>query len=230
MGSEIEVLVLGVRTMVLSDPPEALSESRIRITTHAEPLSALVSLREIDPDAVVVPLDPRGVDAPQLVEAVSREANLPCLVTWSRDIADGEKLARCIEAGATGLLGPRPTARDLAGVLAAAGVGEHASRQIRLGTLQIDPAGMAVRVGDRRCDLSPGLVTLVEYLALRSPRYVDVDELLDLLGLAGRPKALHRAIARLRQDLKKLDLPWEPVESIRGRGYRLVGQDSVPAG
>lgn len=226
--SQLEVLVLGVRSIVLSEDADAVRDHGVRIVTHADPVAALISLRDLSPDVVVVPADLPGIEAPLVVAAITQEAETPCLVVWGAGQDSHENVWRSIEAGAVGLLPHEVDIEELLSVLSLARVTTHSSPRIRVGELDVDLPAMAIRRGDQRADLSTVQAVLVEHLARRSPRYISGEELMALLGYDGRRNALKQAIAGLRRKLEPLNLPWDVLQySNAYAGYRLVGDEST---
>lgn len=226
--SELEILVLGPRSIVLSDHPDALRTHGIKVSTHADPVAALISLRSLSPDVVIVPSDLRDIDPSVAVAAITQEAETPCLVVWAASEDTHGRVAQCVEAGAVGLLPHEVGIDQLMSVLSLARVTAHPLLRIHVGELDVDLPAMAIRHGDQRADLSPVQVSLAEHLARRSPRYVPGDELMTLLGYDGRRGALKKAIAGLRRKLKPLNLPWDVLQySSAYAGYRLVGDAST---
>ncbi|MFX4288374.1 hypothetical protein ACQBJO_16740 [Janibacter sp. G349] len=228
--SELFMLVLGAGTLSFSDHSEDLRAHGITVQTHSQPAAALIALNTLSPDIVVVPADAQWVDAALVVEAITQEAGVPCLVVWGGPGVTPEHVERCLEAGAVGLVSQVVGLDELMSVLSLAHVTSHASPLITVGELSVDLPAMAIRRGTDRIDLSSVQVSLVERLAQRTPRYVPSAELVALLGYEDRHGALKRAIAGLRRKLDGLDLPWEPVQfSNAHKGYRLVGDASTEA-
>ena len=102
--------------------------------------------------------------------------------------------------------------------------GERVSTQI--GPLSIDPVGRRVWNGDREIQLTSREFDLLEYLSRRSGHVVSKLEILDGVwsdDFDGDPNIVEVYVGRLRRKLGGDSISDGLITTVRGAGYRLVG-------
>lgn len=106
------------------------------------------------------------------------------------------------------------------------------SPPLRLGPLEVDGAHCRVRLEGRTLSLGASAAALVHELAARDGRpasRVDLAHRLGPAALGARSRTVDMAISRLRQALRDEGVRDVAIESVRGRGYRLVLRPDAPA-
>jgi DNA-binding response OmpR family regulator len=106
-----------------------------------------------------------------------------------------------------------------------------AERRVAVGRFTLDRKARVLLVDDKPISLAQREMKLLEKLASSPSRVFSLDEILDELWgnhLRRSLPALSGLLRRLRQKMAKNDLP-DPVENVRGRGFRLfqsIGLDA----
>jgi DNA-binding response OmpR family regulator len=105
--------------------------------------------------------------------------------------------------------------------------GREASRIIEEGDLRIDLDDEMTFIRSETVDLSPTEFRLLELLARRMGRTVSREELLAKIWsfYGGDTRTVDVHISRLRKKLDDGKRPALAIQSLRGRGYRLVWED-----
>jgi DNA-binding response OmpR family regulator len=94
-----------------------------------------------------------------------------------------------------------------------------------LGTLEVDALQCRVRLDGRTLPLGANAAALMHVLAAHDGRPASRADLARRLGPAGqsaRSRTVDMAISRLRQSLRAEGVRDVAIESVRGRGYRMV--------
>jgi DNA-binding response OmpR family regulator len=108
------------------------------------------------------------------------------------------------------------------------GMAAKAERRVAIGRFTLDRKAKVLLAGGKPIKLSQHEMQLLEMLASSPSRIFSSEEILDVVwGDHIRPSlpALSGLLRRLRQKMAKNELP-DPVENIRGRGFRLL--PSIP--
>jgi two-component system response regulator PhoP len=103
-----------------------------------------------------------------------------------------------------------------------------ASQELRAGPLRLDRAGQRVWVGERLVDLTGFEFRLLERLMTQRGRVLSKRELADYLYPHDEDRdsnVLEVLLGRLRRKLDP-DGSLAPIETLRGRGYRLTLGDA----
>jgi DNA-binding response OmpR family regulator len=106
-----------------------------------------------------------------------------------------------------------------------------ASPSLCLGALEIDALRCRVRLDGRTLSLGVNAAALMHELAVgdgRPASRTDLARRLGPAGLAARSRTVDMAICRLRQSLRAQGVHDVAIESVRGRGYRMVLRSDRP--
>jgi DNA-binding response OmpR family regulator len=107
------------------------------------------------------------------------------------------------------------------------------SPPVCLGALEIDASQCRVRLDGRTLSLGASAAALMHELVVRDGRPASRTDLARRLGPGGlrmRSRTVDMAISRLRQSLRAQGVHDVAIESVRGRGYRMVLRPDRPAG
>jgi two-component system response regulator PhoP len=198
-----------------------------RVDQAADGSDGLFQAREYPVDLAIVDLGLPKVNGITLVQALRKEGRtLPILVLTARGSWQDKVVG--LEAGADDYLVkpfeyPELAARVKALLRRSL---KATSDVLRLGTLEIDFAAQAVRLGAERLELTSFEYRLLEFLVRERARVVTKQELSDYLYPHDEDRdsnVLEVLIGRLR---RKLDPTGKllPIETLRGRGYRFTLQ------
>ena len=95
--------------------------------------------------------------------------------------------------------------------------------QLNLGRLVIDTSRFAVLVDGKRVELTPKEFELLHFMAARPGRVFTREQLLEQVwgyGYAGDSRTVDVHIRHIRQKLSMLGEEGQPIETVRGVGYR----------
>jgi len=228
-----------VRILVIEDEPalrEQLAASLRRaghtVDTAADGTEGLYAIRELPVDLAIVDLGLPGVAGLDVIRAARADGKrLPVLVLTARDRWQ-DKVAG-LDAGADDYVTkPFQTEELLARVQAlirrAAG---YADPVLRVGPIALDTRTQVVTVEARAIELTSFEYRLLEYLMLRAGQVVSKGELTDKLyehDAERDSNTIEVFVGRLRRKLDPDDR-LRPIETLRGRGYRLQPEATDPA-
>ena len=228
-----------MRILVIEDEPalrEQLAASLRRaghtVDTAADGTEGLYAIRELPVDLAIVDLGLPGVAGLDVIRAARADGKrLPVLVLTARDRWQ-DKVAG-LDAGADDYLTkPFQTEELLARVQAlirrAAG---YADPVLRAGPIALDTRTQVVTVEARAIELTSFEYRLLEYLMLRAGQVVSKGELTDKLyehDAERDSNTIEVFVGRLRRKLDPDDR-LRPIETLRGRGYRLQPEATDPA-
>lgn len=193
----------------------------------ADPVTTLLALESLAPDALVVPTDVVGISVPALVQGVRLWSELPVVVVLGQDATAAAVAAEAIAAGCHGLVSVPLTTAGLA-----ARIGEVLGRQVQSRTrgvlalpgLQIDLDAMRVLApGGREVTLSSLQFACLVRLVRTAPTFLSTEELGDELGILGAnaDERTRRVVFRLRRRLIEAGCATDLLENVRGQGYRV---------
>ncbi len=226
-----------MRICIIEDEP-ALREqlaAALRRAGHTVDLAAdgtegLYALTEYPADLAIVDLGLPGLTGLELIRRVRADGRrLPILILTARDRWQ-DKVAG-LDAGADDYL-TKPfqfeelLARVQALIRRAAG---YADPVLRAGPIALDTRSQGVSVEGRPVELTSFEYRLLEYLMLRAGQVVSKSELTDKLYEHDSERdsnTIEVFVGRLRRKLDPDDR-FRPIETLRGRGYRL--QPEAPA-
>jgi two-component system, OmpR family, response regulator len=97
---------------------------------------------------------------------------------------------------------------------------------LEVGPMRIDPGSRRVWCGDEQVTLTAREYDVLEFLVRRAGQVLSKDEILAgvwELDFVGDPNIVEVYVGRLRRKLSAADGVEPPIETVRGAGYRLVG-------
>jgi DNA-binding response OmpR family regulator len=101
-------------------------------------------------------------------------------------------------------------------------------KDVRVGTLTIDLVGHVVIVKGRRVDLTPREYALIALLAKNAGRPVSRKDILENVWQTSRDLGSNAMEVHVKNLREKLGADAPPIETVRGLGYRLAGEESGP--
>jgi two-component system response regulator PhoP len=224
-----------MRILVVEDEPalqkqlrnELLSEG-YTVDATGEGKEALYLASEFPYDAAVIDIGLPGLSGLEVIDRLRRKGSrLPVLVLTAR--ASWQDKVAGLETGADDYL-TKPfqieelRARLKALLRRAAGA---AGQTLRCGPLEIDLGAQKVRVEGREVELTSFEYRLLEHLACERRKVVSKDELAAHLYPHDEERdsnVIEVLIGRLRRKLDP-DNRLQPLETLRGRGYRFALDD-----
>jgi two-component system response regulator PhoP len=180
-------------------------------------------------DAAVVDLGLPGLSGIEIIRRLRGAGNLlPVLVLTAR--SRWQDKVEGLEAGADDYLAKPFEMDELVARLKALlrRAQGAASQELRAGPLRLDRAGQRVWVGERLVDLTGFEFRLLERLMTQRGRVLSKRELADYLYPHDEDRdsnVLEVLLGRLRRKLDP-DGSLAPIETLRGRGYRLTLGDA----
>ena len=223
-----------LRILVVDDDPAMVGAITALVGTEGhqvitayDGLTAVKRFREEQPDIVLLDLAMPGPDGFTVTGLMRAEAPTPIIVV-SGEIGEAAKV-RALSIGADDYLTkPFGKAELLARIGAVmrraemAGPGPHGAGPLSVGSLVVDGARHAARVGDRDVSLTPTEFRLLEALARANEDVVPHMRLLRAGWPAEAdpdPLWLKPHLARLRAKVRLTGGP--AIVAVRGVGYRL---------
>jgi len=219
-----------MRVLVIEDETElrellgrALKKEGFAVDLCADGNEGLFYATEYPIDVAVVDLGLPGHSGMDIVREVrKRERTFPILILTAR--TDWQDKVEALELGADDYL-TKPfrleelIARVHALLRRSAG---HAAPEVRFGPLQVNLSSQDVTLKDQPLDLTSFEYRVLEYFTLHPDQVVSKLELNDHLydeDADPDSNVIEVIVGRLR---KKLDPAgeWQPIETLRGRGYR----------
>lgn len=198
-----------------------------RIDAAADGEDGLFQASEYPVDLAIVDLGLPKVNGLTVVQTLRRQGRtLPILILTARGSWQDKVLG--LEAGADDYLVkpfeyPELAARVKALLRRSL---KSASDTLTLGALTIDFSAQEVRLHDTRLDLTTFEYRVLEFLVRERARVVSKQELSDYLYPHDEDRdsnVLEVLVGRLRRKIDP-DGSLKPIETLRGRGYRLVLQ------
>ncbi len=213
------------------DRARGLEDFGYRVLSCGEPASVAGAIAEAAADAAVIDLG-RDVSFPgDVVARVRERSNIPLLVVGCAGTY--AEMLRCYEAGADDYCRPRCQTEEidlrLRAVFRRTALGavqqDHGQHKLRVGELEIDPAGQTVRKRGALVALSPTEFRLLVTLAEHAGEVVPTKALIARVWgnqYAGETHYLRLYVRYLRQKLE--DDPSNPKYIVNrwGSGYTLA--------
>ncbi len=222
-----------MRILVIEDETELreLLGRALKRQGHATDLCAdgtegLYYATEYPIDLAIVDLGLPGHSGMEIVREVrQRKLSYPILVLTAR--SDWQDKVQALELGADDYV-TKPfrleevMARIQALLRRSAG---HAAPEVRFGPLEINLSSQVVRLHDQPLELTSFEYKVLEYFALHPDQVVSKLELNDHLydeDADPDSNVIEVLVGRLRRKLDP-EGDWQPIETLRGRGYRFRG-------
>ncbi|BAZ92801.1 DNA-binding response regulator [Thiohalobacter sp. COW1] len=203
----------------------SLREQGYAVDAAGDGEEGLYLAREYSPDIAIIDLGLPGVAGVEVIRRLRAEgAGLPILILTARgrwqDKVEG------LEAGADDyLVKPFETEELLARLRALLRrSGGWSQAQLRCGAVTLDPAAQQVAVDDRPVELTAYEYRLLHYLMLHAGKVMSKTELTEHIyeqDFDRDSNTIEVFIGRLRRKLDP-DGTLQPIETVRGRGYRLA--------
>lgn len=219
------------RALVIQSPSVGAGSVRgpqefLSLEYVSDPVTALLDLGHLAPDAVLVPTDAEGMNVPALVRGVRQWAGVPVLVVLGYDVDAAAVAAEAVAVGCDGLLSVPMTTADISARLGDLTTTPHTRARglLTVAGVTVDLDAMRVVSADgQEAALSSLQFACLVRLARAAPAFLPTDVLADDLGLLGDnvEERTRRVVYRLRQRLIEAGCPGDLLESVRGRGYRL---------
>jgi two-component system response regulator PhoP len=204
-----------------------LREAGYAVDVTADGVEGLWYGEEFPVDLAIVDLGLPGMSGLELIRALRKASvRMPILILTAR--TDWQDKVEGLEAGADDYL-TKPfhpeelKARVAALLRRAAG---HAQPEIAFGPLRIDLSAQRVFLGDVEAELTTFEYKVLEYLAMRAGQVVTKSQLAEHIYEEDADRdsnVIEVFIGRLRRKLDP-DGVLRPIETLRGRGYRLDGE------
>jgi len=201
-----------------------LREAGYAVDVSSEGAEGLYYGEEYPIDLAVIDLGLPGLSGLEVIRRLrASERDFPILILTAR--SDWQDKVAGLEAGADDYL-TKPfhpeelKARVSALLRRAAG---HAQPEVRLGRLHIDLAAQRVSMDGREVDLTTYEYKVIEYLAMRPDAVVTKTTLSEHIYEEDADRdsnVIEVFVGRLRKKLDP-DGDIQPIETLRGRGYRL---------
>jgi two-component system, OmpR family, alkaline phosphatase synthesis response regulator PhoP len=206
----------------------ALQKAGHGVREAADGEAALRAIAEREPDLIVLDIVMPEQDGLSTCRAIRARSRLPIIFLSSRD----EELDRVLglELGGDDYMSKPFSPRELVArvkALLRRGSGEVMSRDLLTfddGVLEIDAVRHEVRVGGRRCDVTPSEYKLLMALADRPGRVYSRAELAYRArghDFVGYERTVDAHIKNLRRKIEEDPANPRYVETVRGVGYRL---------
>jgi DNA-binding response OmpR family regulator len=189
--------------------------------------SALAVMAQWRFDAIVLYAEGFEGRIHDMLAGLSRDEGVPILLVETG--ADEEEQLRALEAGASQLVVEPTSARVLAAQLrrlidVAHPRQPHEPKEVRFGSLRLDPSRAAASVGDSPVALTSGEFEVLLLLASRPGELVHRRTIARTLGRPDRAETRRSAdmhVCRIRKKLRDAGGASVQVETVYGRGYLL---------
>jgi two-component system response regulator PhoP len=221
----MRVLVVEDEARLLEQLARRLRHAGFAVETAADGEEGLYVGREFPLDVAIVDLGLPGVSGIELIRRLRAEGrDFPILILTAR--GDWRDKVEGLEAGADDyVVKPFHMEEVLARLNALVRRAAGWSRpRLTLGPLVVDTRAQEVWVDGRRVELTGYEYRLLEYLALHAGEVISKSELTEHLYAQDFDRdsnVLEVFVRRLRRKLDP-DNRLRPIETLRGRGYRLA--------
>ena len=223
---------MSARVLVVDDEPDVLRLVRrvleragFEVDEGRTGRSGLRRLFETRPDLVVLDVGLPDLDGLTVLERIRDVSDVPVIMLTAR--AGDLDRVRGLRTGADDYVTKPFSPNELVARVEAVTRRTRPARPTREryvdDFLEIDYATREVRAGGRRVALSPLELRLLDTLVRNGELVLGQEQLLDLVwgGREGRSRAQVKLyVGYLRKKLGRGDDGWEPIETVRGFGYR----------
>jgi len=210
----------------------ALREHEYAIDSAADGDEGLYLATTMPIDIAIVDLGLPGIDGLSLIKKLrQKNCSYPVLILTARD--NWQDKVEGLEAGADDYLAKPFHMEELMARLRALlrRSGGWSESQLRFGRLVIDTRTQQVSVDEQQVELTAYEYRVIAYLGTHAGSVISKNTLLDHLYEEQNnpdPNVVEVFIKRLRQKLDS-DKTLKPIETLRGRGYRLALEREQPA-
>jgi two-component system response regulator PhoP len=220
-----------VRVLVIEDEPtvrealvQRLRDNGFVVDVAADGVEGEYAGREFPIDAALVDLGLPGKPGLEVIRAW-RQAGLsfPVLILTARD--RWQEKVEALQCGADDYVTKPFQFEEVEARLQALlrRAGGWSQPVLRSGSIELDPRSQRVRAGGREVELTAFEYRLLEYLMVHAGDVVSKSELTDKLyeqDFDRDSNVIEVFVGRLRRKLDP-DGTLQPIETLRGRGYRL---------
>lgn len=202
-----------------------LREHEYAIDSAADGDEGLYLATTMPIDIAIIDLGLPGMDGLSLIKKLrEKQCSYPVLILTARD--NWQDKVEGLEAGADDYLAKPFHLEELMARLRALlrRSGGWSESQLRFGRMLIDTRTQQVSVDNQNIELTAYEYRVISYLATHAGSVISKAKLLDHLyeeESSPDPNVVEVFIRRLRQKLDK-DKTLNPIETLRGRGYRLA--------
>jgi DNA-binding response OmpR family regulator len=204
---------------------DCMLELGVELRVFADGASALVSVTEEDPAALLIPTDMEGVDLLRFVQVVVAKSDAPIIVGSGVDPESHRLAYQALDAGARTLIAAPFSPEQLALTIQQVDLRYRASAALAHGPVTVDRDRHVVFVAGTPRYCGPREFLLLEHLLKVAPRVASVEEIAVIIGQqahAVNAARVRRCVQRLRRtlDAGRIGQP-SLIENIHGSGYRL---------
>lgn len=229
---------MSARILVVDDEPPIvdvlvynLERDHYEVLVARDGDEAIAVARREHPDLIVLDLMLPRVDGLEVCRALRRDSDVPIIMLTARD-AEVDRVVG-LELGADDYVVKPFSVRELLARIrtvlrrAAPGAHESANAVLHIGHLSVDPARYEARWDGQALDLTTQEFRIVDVLARHAGQVLSREQLLQQVwgyDYYGDLRVVDAAIKRLRSKLRGVAGDAEVIGTVRGVGYRLIGQ------
>jgi DNA-binding response OmpR family regulator len=223
------------RILIVDDEPSIvdmlaynLKRANYEVITAADGQQALDKARVHEPDLIILDLMLPAVDGLEVCRALRRERDVPIIMLTARDSEIDRVVG--LELGADDYVVKPFSVRELMARIKnvlrrTAPPPLEATAARRVGLLAIDPARHEASWGDQPLDLTALEFDLLHTLICHAGQVLSREQLVEQVwgyDYYGDLRVVDAAVKRLRAKLRQAAPNAEPIETVRGVGYKLV--------
>lgn len=227
----MRVLIIEDEEALRNQIVERLQEEGFAIDASGDGEEGLYLAREMPVDLAVVDLGLPGLDGMQIIRKIREEGHLyPILILTARD--RWQDRVEGLEAGADDYLGKPFHLEELLARIRALlrRVGGWAHPLLDFDVMKIETREQRVTVGETQISLTAYEYKVLEYLAIHAGEVISKPALLDHLYEEDTERDTNVLEVFVRRLRRKLDPEntMNPIETLRGRGYRFALERANP--
>ncbi|ABC23025.1 two component transcriptional regulator [Rhodospirillum rubrum F11] len=223
------ILVVDDDTRILALLKRFLSERGFIVTAAADAAEARRQLAALRFDLLVVDVMMPGESGLELTRSIREDSDVPILILTAMDQPDDRVSG--LESGADDYLAKPFDPREL--VLRVNGILRRLRQApdlppaappegpLPLGACVFDPHRQELLRGDEVVRLTTAETALLSTLAARAGEAISREDLAELTGVAGNPRAIDVQVTRLRKKIEADPRVPRHLQTVRGRGYML---------